>query len=214
MLESRTAGVDAERAQQIELGEGGELEAAAQGVEPGQQRRLGVALHGVVDGDAGQRAADVLVGPPGGVEVEHQEGRGVVIDHEAVPSPAQLVGRDGQGEKARASPQVAARAARAGPAPRAIAAPATAPLVGGGLGGHVATEPVAEPGVHGHERTAAACECVSGGTLVLPTYVDYGPAAAAAARRPGWPGRRTPTSAHSRPTRTPARTLPRAAVQE
>jgi hypothetical protein len=65
--------VDADLDQRAQLGDGGDLEPAAQPVQPLQHPLVGVALHRVVHVHAGQRGGEAQVRRGHPVEVEDQE---------------------------------------------------------------------------------------------------------------------------------------------
>jgi hypothetical protein len=70
--------VDAKAGEGVQLGVGGDLEAAAGGVEASKDPRIRVAFGRVVDGELGQGAGDGAVGTLDCVQVYQQVGRGMV----------------------------------------------------------------------------------------------------------------------------------------
>jgi hypothetical protein len=73
--------IDSERDERLELRQRGDLEARTERVQAGEQRRLGIALHGVVQRDLREGAAKPEVGAFDRLEVEREErarvGKGV-----------------------------------------------------------------------------------------------------------------------------------------
>ena len=86
LLNSMSAGSTPASASSVELGGGGDLEAAAEAVQLGQDLRVRVALHRVVHGEPRQARGDrmVLRGHP--IEVDEQLRRSVVVLHPVLPS--------------------------------------------------------------------------------------------------------------------------------
>ena len=100
IAEEHAPRVDPERDQQLELRERCNLEAGTEGVQVAEQRRLGIALHGVVQGNLREGGAQPEVGAFDRVEVEREVRRRVRERVESLGTQRRRVGH-GKGVHAR-----------------------------------------------------------------------------------------------------------------